>query len=42
MLLGVNGEEWRSWCRLEVVAISEGGEGSVRITIKSESDLTGK
>ena len=26
-LLGVNGEKWQSWCGLEVVAISEGGEG---------------
>ena len=23
----VNEEKWQSWCRLEVVAISEGGEG---------------
>ena len=47
MLLGVNGEKWRSWSGLEVVAILEGGEGSccghpnVRIPIKGESDLTG-
>ena len=27
MLLGVNGAKWRSWCGLEMVVISEGGEG---------------
>ena len=27
MLLGVNVEKWWSWCGLEVVVISEGGEG---------------
>ena len=47
MLLGVNGEKQRSWCGLEVVVISEGGEGScnghpsVITPFKGESDLTG-
>ena len=27
ILLGVNGEKWRSWRELEVVVIPEGGEG---------------